>query len=172
MSFQYIIIAGAVMAAAVIVLLLKARNRKKKVFAEMLLRFSHLGTVHGLNFTSQEILKHGVLGLDAKKGKLVLLQISEQNSLTPFFVNLSYVKKCLVRRTYITIQDKYLLTIEPRKEIESIILCFEGGFGELPAEIIFYKAGIDQVDDLSVLENKAVDWEHMLNRLIPQKFSV
>jgi hypothetical protein len=166
MTLQYFWAAVAILATAAVILFLKKRIKKKKVFSEMLQRFSHLGTVHKMNFTSQEILSHGVLGFDAQKSKLLLLQVSQHDVLTPFFVNLSYIKKCFVKRNYSTSHDKYLLTIEPKKEIDSITLCFETGFGELPAEILFYKAGIDQVNELTNLENRAVDWELMINKMI------
>jgi len=76
------IIVAAILVGAVIVigglLISVADKQKVKKRNQLLNRFSELGTIHNLSFSSQEVLNNSIIGLDGINRKiLVLSQIDD-----------------------------------------------------------------------------------------------
>jgi hypothetical protein len=130
------IIIGSV--AGICLLLIRINNKNNREAMNKLLKyFSQLGTENDLNFSSQEILKDCVLGLDGVQGKILVVQ-REDGFFGSFIVNLREVKNCSVKKIFGTINAGDLKKAKLEQYLEKIILHFDLN-NNSTAEIVFYK---------------------------------
>ena len=160
-----VIISGIFIAAIVIIFVaFSAINKKniKKKKDKLLAQFSHAGTSNGLSFSSQEILRNKIIGLDGIQRKLVMVNEKEECKI----VALDEVKKCAVIKNFHT----YKLGDDKNNDIErqltSIALVFEFKKQNNPVSILFYDNMIHPVFEAAPMEAKANDWEKILSKML------
>jgi hypothetical protein len=161
------IIIGSV--AGICLLLIRINNKNNREAMNKLLKyFSQLGTENDLNFSSQEILKDCVLGLDGVQGKILVVQ-REDGFFGSFIVNLREVKNCSVKKIFGTINAGDLKKAKLEQYLEKIILHFDLNDNST-AEIVFYKHFENHPMEVIELEQKAKKWDAILSKMqIPSK---
>lgn len=152
--------------AGVCVLLVRIDNKQKRIAVnDLLQRFSQLGTNHNLSFSSQEVLKDGVIGLDGMHRKLAVLQKRNEDGYHSNVINLGEIKTCSVKKQYGTIGSGDLQTKKPEQYLEKIVLHFEFNNGSEPVEVMFYNHIDHVIYQIAELENKAKHWEAILSKM-------
>lgn len=160
-----VIISGIFIAAIVIIFVafstINKRNIKKKK-DKLLAQFSHAGSSNGLSFSSQEILRNKIIGLDGIKRKLVMVNEKEECKI----VALDDVKKCAVVKNFQTYQLGGDKNNDTERQLTSIGLVFEFKKQSNPVSILFYDNMIHPVFEAGQMEAKANDWEKILSKIL------
>ena len=142
----------------------------KKRMHKMLVTFSELGTQYNLSFTSQEVLKHRIIGLDGLNRKLLVL--SEIKGKYDWdIIELNEVKSCAVKMTYSMIIAGGLERKKLADYLENIALEFEFKNGKPSISLPFYSAALNPIFEMGELEEKAKGWETMLSKLLVKQDS-
>lgn len=151
------------------VLLIAMRNRQKqKEMKRLLDYFSRLGSKYGLTFSSLEVLKHCIIGLDGVQRKLLVLNgINKGGLLTEYVIDLNEVSECTVRKKYGSIQVNGLRRRRLEQYLRKVTLHFRYHAGRQPADIPFYRREEDRISELPALERKVERWKVMLTKLLP-----
>lgn len=139
----------------------KEHQRKRSLYE----RFSRLGDRKALNFTSQEALNDLLLGVDGRKGKLLVLKTSRNTVYHSFVIDLKEVRHCFVQRRPGAAgnEDENMPTACPA--IETVSLCFEFSGEKPPREICFYHHRNNALAEYRERLQKAVNWQVMLLKL-------
>ncbi|HXS57993.1 MAG TPA: hypothetical protein VN726_17790 [Hanamia sp.] len=137
------------------------RNIKKKN-DKLLAQFSQTGTSNGLSFSSQEILRNKIIGLDGIQRKLVMVNEKEECTI----VALDEVKKCAVIKNFQTYNLGGDKNSDIERQLTSIGLVFEFKKQDNPVSILFYDNMIHPVFEAAAMEAKANDWEKILSKLL------
>jgi hypothetical protein len=161
------IIIGSV--AGICFLLIRINNKSNREAMNKLLKyFSQLGTENDLNFSSQELLKDCVLGLDGVQGKILVVQ-REDGFFGSFIVNLRQVKNCSVKKIFRSINAGDLKKAKLEQFLERIVLHFDLNDNST-AEVVFYKHFDNHPMEVIELEQKAKKWDAILSKMqIPSK---
>ena len=150
--------------AAICFVLVSIHNKhKREAMNNMLKHFSQLAMENNLNFSSQEVLKNSILGLDGISRKIIVVS-KEEDFYTSLLIDLTEVKNCTVKKIYGTIKVGDLKSNKLEQYLEKIILHFD--LIDKPAvEIVFYKNIHNHIYDLQELEQKAKHWEAILSKM-------
>lgn len=155
-----IIIAGVVLLILGFVFINK-RNRKAKE-QKFINLFNKAGEEHGLYFSSQEILRNKIIGLDGINRKFVVVNENEISRV----INLDDVKKCSMQKNL----ETYTRTDEKSSGYEmfvkSIFLQFNFKDKRAAETIIFYDNLMQPQAEEKLMEAKAKDWEIILSKMI------
>lgn len=152
--------------AGICFLLISIHNKhKREAMNKIRKHFSQLATENDLNFSSQEVLKNSILGLDGVKRKIIVVR-KEEELYTSLVIDLSEVKECAVKKIYGTITAGDLKSNKLEQYLEKIILHFDL-IHKAPVEIIFYKNTDNHIYETGELEKKAKHWETILSKLKP-----
>ena len=127
-----------IVAALCPLLVIINNKQKRKAMNQLLQQFSQLGTAYHLTFSSQEILKEAVLGLDGIHRKLLVLQRQGKNIFHSVVVDLHEVKECSVKKHYGTIKRGDLKKWKLELFLEEIVLQFELRNGKALLQVVFY----------------------------------
>ena len=143
-----------------------ARKRNKT----LLKLLGNAGSEHGLNFSSKEILKNKIIGLDGLNETLLILEFENANNIIR--INMREVKNCTVEKKYdsIVIGTERKSKIEP--QLRSIDLKFVFKNGSEPISVLFYDSSINSIYEMQELEAKAKNWEKMLSGMISKELEV
>jgi hypothetical protein len=137
----------------------------KKKLHKMLITFSELGTQYNLSFTSQELLKQRVIGLDGLNRKLLILW-EEAGKYDWMIIDLYEVQSCSVKMKYNRINAGDLNKHPLQDYLESIELEFVFKSGKENALLPFYVSGVNSVFEIGELEEKAKGWEAILSKML------
>jgi hypothetical protein len=130
--------------------------------------FSQLGEENELDFSSQEILKNCVLGLDGIRRKILVVQ-REDGFFGSFIIDLQDVKYCTVKKIYGKIEVGDLKKGKLEQHLEKIVLHFDLN-NHSSAEIVFYKRFENHPLEAPELEQKVKNWDGILSKMqIPVK---
>lgn len=148
--------------------LISIHNKHKREAMNKLLKyFSQLGTENDLSFSSQEILKDCILGLDGV-GRKILVVTREDEFFASLIIDLNRVKNCSLKKIYGTIKAGDLKGHKLDQYLEKIVLHFE--MDKDPVEIVFYNHFDYHVYETLEMEQKARHWETILSKMLsPQK---
>ena len=153
--------------AGICLLMVSIDNKqKRKAMNHLLERFHQLGSDHNLSFSSQEILKNGVIGLDGLHRKLAVLQRQSETRFHAKVIDLGDLRTCSVKKEYGTIGGGDLSTKKLEQYLEKIALHFEFNDGSKPVEIVFYNHIDHVIYQIAELENKARHWEAILSKML------
>lgn len=155
----------ALVAAVCFMLVHLDNKQKRKAMNHLLDQFSQAGSLLQFTFSSQEILKDAILGLDGARRKLVVVKRSSENVYNTLVIDLFAVNRCSVKKQYGTINSGELKTRKPEQYLEEIVLHFEVA-GKEPVEIVFYKHFDNHLTEIAELEAKAKQWETILSKMI------
>ncbi len=140
---------------------LTRRNRKAKEqkFVDL---FNKAGEENGLSFSSQEILRNKIIGLDGINRKFVVVNENEKSRV----INLDEVGKCFMEKhlgTY-TREDEKSSGYE--MFVKTISLKFEFKKKKDSETIVFYDILLNPEVEEKLMEAKAKDWETILSKMI------
>ncbi len=138
------------------------KKNKRNKQQRLALKFSHAGTMHGLSFSSQEILGSKIIGLDGIHRKLVLVRESAPETV----IALDEVTKCEVVSAFQTYQIGDSKSKDTERHLTSIALLFHFKKTNNPISIQFYNSMTDSVYEAAALEAKANDWSVLLSKLL------
>ena len=141
------------------------KNKKNKKRNETFLNlFSQEGSKHGLSFSSQELLRNKIIGLDGIKQ--TLLAFDFENTKNVICIMMAEVKKCTVEKKYdsIVIGTEKKAKIEPH--LKSIDLKFVFKNDVETISVSFYDSDVNSIYEMSELEVKAKTWETLLTKMI------
>lgn len=142
------------------------KRSKQKHMNQLLQRIHTLGAKHQLTFSSQELLKNYVIGLDGVHRKLSVIHAPDATQCDAAVVDLADVKRCSVKKQYGTITGGSLKQQKLDSYLERISLCLELKDEQQPVEILFYQHLENHAGDSLELEQKARRWEAILSKLV------
>jgi hypothetical protein len=140
-------------------------SQKRKHMNQLINRFSKIGSENNMTFSSQEILKDCILGLDGINKKLLILKNKDKNSFTSTIIDLKEVKICSVKKQYGAIAGGALQNNKIETYLENILLHFERENAS-PVEVVFYNYIENYNSEISDLTQKATHWETILNKML------
>ena len=156
-----LVIIGAVVFLILGINLLNRRNRKAKE-QKFVNLFNSAGVEHGLSFSSQEILRNKIIGLDGLNRKFLVVNENEKSRV----INLDDVRKCSMEKHL----EPYSRTDEKSSGYEmfvkTISLKFEFKKKKDTETIVFYDILLNPEVEEKVMEAKAKDWETILSKMI------
>jgi hypothetical protein len=163
-----LIVIGAVCIPLIFILINKKKSRKlNKEYFKLLYQE---GEKHGLSFSSQQLLKNKIIGLDGTKEALLILDL--ENAGNVICIPLSMVKNCSVEKKY----DSILIGSEKKAKIEphlrSIDLEFAFRNSNEPVSVSFYDSDVNSIYEMSELKAKAETWEEILSKMISKKLEL
>lgn len=140
---------------------LNKRNRKAKEQKYVDL-FNKTGESYGLSFSSQEILRNKIIGLDGINRKFVVVNENEKSRV----INLDDIKKCSMEKHL----ESYSRTDEKSSGYEmfvkTISLKFEFKMKKDSETVIFYDILLNPSVEEKLMESKAKDWETILSKML------
>ena len=157
-----LIVIGAICIPLIFVLInnRKTRNLNKKY----LNLFSKEGSKHGLSFSSQQLLRNKMIGLDDTKETILVFDFENAGNIIR--IPLATVKNCTVEKEY----DSILIGREKKAKIEphlkSIDLEFAFKNSDEPVSVSFYNSDINSIYEMSELKAKAETWEAVVSKMI------
>jgi hypothetical protein len=140
-------------------------QQKRKIMSQILNHFSKVGSDYDLSFSSQEILKQCVFGLDGLHRKILIIKTENEQRVNKV-IDLDEVRSCSVKRTFGSINAGDLKKKKLEQHLQKIVLQFEFSNNKLPIEIPFYDHGEYNIYQLSHMEQKAKHWQAILSKLI------
>jgi len=162
-----VIIIAVVTSISLVLVSISNKHRKQKK-EKLLHQFSQLVTANSLSFTSQEILHHGIIGLDGLNKKLLILESNgEEHSWS--VIKLEEVKTCNVKRIYQTINAGTLKKPVMEEHLEKIVLRFELKDEKSRIDVPFFVFSENHIYEIAELEEKAKRWETILSKMISDK---
>ena len=141
------------------------RKLKHYHMNKILIHFSKLGTLYNLSFSSQEILGNVIIGLDGIHRKILILEVSDA-IMNNYVIDLTEVKHCTVKKYYGNIKPGGLKNNKMESFLEKICLHFEFHEEKESKEVVFYNHNANQLYELSVLEQKAIHWKEILEKML------
>jgi hypothetical protein len=140
-------------------------NVKKSTTKTRYSEISKLGTRLNLSFSSLLSLGNKIIALDGIKKKLLVLNNSD-DVIQNCVIDLDKVSTISLKKNYNTIKAGELKKKGLEKFLESIFLQFEypeeGKVFSLP----FYEQGKNELNNLSMLERNARNWQMILLKMI------
>ena len=159
------VLVGFVTSIALLFIQIEKRKNRKHM-NQFLTRFSELGALNNLTFSSQEILEDAAIGLDGVHRKLLILNGSNETTASNKLLYLNEIKTCTVKKQYGTIGALGLKNNKLEQYLEKLSLCFDMKNGREPAEVAFFHHDTGNIYQLKELEEKAKHWEIMLSKML------
>jgi hypothetical protein len=155
----------AVIIAVCYFLIYTTKRHAQKKTGKLLLLSSETGSKYNLSFSSQEILKNRVIGLDGISRKLLVIEHNtDENDYT--IIDLQDVKSCAVKKNYISVNMGDEKNKKMEEFLSAIVLQFNFRNGKEPFVLPFYESIANHVYEMKELEDKAKDWEAMLLKML------
>lgn len=154
-----------VIAAICLLLVSIDKKQKRNAMNELLRAFHQKGAEYKLSFSSQEILKDTILGLDGMHRKLLVLERAIDKTFSSCVIDLNGVQTCSVKKEYGTINSGELNVKNPEQYLKTISLHFVL-YNKPAVEIVFYNFIREHVHEIAERENKAKHWETILSKLL------
>jgi hypothetical protein len=149
---------------AICFILVGIHNKHNRTAMNNLLKhFSNLGRDNDLNFSSQEILRNSMFGIDGNRRKLLVVT-REDNFFGSFIIDLDQVKNCSVQKTYRFIKSEHPKNQKTEPYLDKIALHFDLN-SQSSAEIVFYRHLDHPIYEAVELEQKAKHWEAVLSNM-------
>lgn len=143
-----------------------ARKNKKM----LLKRLSISGSEHGLAFSSQEILKNKIIGLDGLNQTLLILEFENADNI--ICIKMQEVKNCTVEKKYDSIVIGNERKAKPEPHLRSISIDFSFKNSREPISVSIYDSCINSIYEMQELEAKARNWEKTLSGMISGELEV
>ena len=148
-----------------LLLVLFYNEQKRKTMNQISLRFSRTGSENNLSFSSQEILKDCVFGLDGLNRKILLIRRSNEQYTTTV-INLDEIRACSVKKLFGPINVGDLKNKKLEQHLQKIVLHFEFKDSKLPIDVPFFDHIENSIYQLSEMDRKARYWQTMLSKMI------
>lgn len=154
-----------IVAAVILLLVSLDKTQKRKSMNQLLHAFHQKGSEHHLTFSSQELLKSTIIGLDGLHRKLLVLEQWEEGAFSTLLIDLKDVKSCSLKKEYGTINGGDLKAKKLEHFLRTMTLQFVL-YGKSPVEVVFYNHLDQHISEMADLENKARHWEAVLSKMI------
>jgi len=141
-------------------------KHRKKATTELLTRFNKFGTENKLSFTKQEILETCLIGLDEAQRKLFVLKKIDADKYDFILLDLDEVKKCSKKKIFEKVNIGTSKKEKFENHIDKIALVFDFSDNRQPIQISFFEHKTDHLIKMVELEQKAMDWEAILTKII------
>lgn len=170
-------ITTAISAAIIVVLLvvlIKAliyfhNKQKLKVANEFQEHYKQVLATNNLSFTTPELLKDSIIGLDEIHRKLLILKLADDDTYNSQVIDLEMVKKCTVRKRKNIIYGNGYEKNKIDGFVDEVVLELEFLDKKNSVEIIFYKHIINNIAEMHALEEKARKWEDIISGILTSK---
>lgn len=139
------------------------KRHKRKALKSLLHEFSSAGSHNGLSFSSQEVLRNSVIGLDGLQRKLLVVERKCDNTYQSVVIDLNEVQSCTVDREYKAISRGD--SAKQKQLLESISLFFTMT-QFIPIDVVFYNYIEEHALNAPELEAKARHWQVALTKLL------
>jgi hypothetical protein len=139
------------------------RNNSKRNKA-LIHFFNQAGTDYGLAFSSQEVLKNKIIGLDGLHQTLSVYDFLHSHDI--IHIPLSAVNSCMLKKKYETIQFGNESANDTEQQLRSINLEFTFNNNRDPVSVSFYDSSINTIYEMAELEEKTKNWETILCKII------
>ncbi|MEI6949207.1 hypothetical protein V9K67_18630 [Paraflavisolibacter sp. H34] len=136
---------------------------------ELLDRLHQLGSELDLSFSSQQLLRNGVMGLDGIRRHLLVVTETGKGDYDWEVMALNAIESCSVKKTYRTIHANALKGRGLDDYLECILLRFELAGGRKPVEVPFYRSGENDPEEMPALEQRVRNWQVMLSKMLSGK---
>lgn len=138
-------------------------NKRNKIAKEQKLikLFNNAGEENGLSFSSQEVLRNKIIGLDGLNRKFVVVNENEVR-----VISIDDVRKCSMQKnieTYTRADEK---SSGYEMFVKNIFLEFEFKDKRPAEKIIFYDNLLQPQAEEKLMEAKVRDWEIILSKMI------
>ena len=158
-----LIIVIATVCIPLIFILINRKNRKKKNKA-FLNTFMEEASKQGLSFSSQEILRSKIIGLDSVKQTLLVFDFNNDGNMR--CINMPEVKSCSVEKNHDSIVIGTEKQAKTESHLRSIDLKFIFKNGADPVSVSFYDSSINSIYEMAELESKAKTWEVLISKML------
>lgn len=158
------IFAGLLIALIILpipLLLIANKRQKRNALKSLLHAFSTIGSTNGLSFSSQEVLRNTVIGLDGIQRKLLVAARKRDDTYQSVVIELKEIKSCLVDTPYRTVSRGD--SAPPERLLESVSLVFTVP-QRVPLDVVFYNYIDDPIYEAPELERKANYWQVLLTK--------
>jgi hypothetical protein len=161
-----VMLSAAALLCCLLLIAIEKRKKQKKM-KRLLDYFSRLGSKYNLTFSSQEVLRSCIIGLDGVQRKLLILSGINNGPLSEYVIDLNDVSNCSVKKEYGRIQVNGLRKRKLEQYLERMTLNFKFLIEKQPAGIPFYRQTENSVSELADLEDKAERWKVILSKMLP-----
>ena len=146
------------------------RNKNNRRNEKFLNLFNKEGSKQDLSFSSQELLKNKIIGLDGLKQTLLVFDFENDDDITS--ITMVSVKNCVVEKKYdsIVIGRERKPLIEPH--LRNINLKFSFKNSADPVSVSFYDSDVNSIYEMPELEAKAKTWEAVLSKMIFKEIKI
>lgn len=152
---------------SICLILVSINNRhRQKATTELLTRFCKVETENNLSFSRQEFLENSLIGLDEIQRKLLILKKIGEDKYDSLLLDLNEVKNCSKQKIYKKINIGTTKKENFENHIEKIALTIDFISNRQPVQIIFFEPMSDHLLKMAELDQKAKDWETILNKLV------
>ncbi|MEP6950364.1 MAG: hypothetical protein ABI863_13860 [Ginsengibacter sp.] len=147
-----------------LIFILIARKKSKKRYEKFLNLFSQEGSKQELSFSSQELLKSRIIGLDGLRQTLLVFDFENAGNI--ICIAMAEVKNCMAEKKYdsIVIGTERKAIIEPH--LRNIDLKFSFKNNAEPVSVSFYDSNVNSIYEMAELETKVKTWEAVLSKMI------
>jgi len=166
---SHILIVGVLIAsitALILLLILIGNKQKQKSMKQLSYQLSRNRSEYNLSFTSQEVLKDYVFGIDALQRKMLLIHRLKDGIYQDEVIALDEIKTCSVKKIYGAIEGGSLKNRKLEQHLKKIVLQFEFSHNKQTIELCFYEDIHNSIYQISEMEQKARHWQAMLSKLI------
>lgn len=133
-------------------------------------QLSRLGSKHDLSFSSQEILKNHVMGLDGINRKILVLNTGDNDPGSYAIIDLDDVTNCSVIKQYGSIPGGDLKKKALELHLQNLLLNFSLKERSDPVQVVFYDHIQNDISEVKYLEAKARNWKTLITKLrVPVK---
>jgi hypothetical protein len=153
-----------------LIFILLHRKRRKQKNKALLNFFIGEGAKRGLSFSSREILRSRIIGLDAAKQTLLVFDFNNDGNIR--CINMSEVKTCRVEKNYDSIVIGTEKQAKAESHLRSIDLKFIFKNNADPVSVLFYDSSINSIYEMAELESKAKAWEMLLSKMLFKELKV
>ena len=164
-----LIVAGILMAFVAVCCLLFvfiSNKHKNKAMSHLLNKISEVGTKHELSFSSHEILKDSIVGVDGIHRKILFVKKLNFETYEHYLIDLDEVKSCSVKKTYGSIKAGETNGKNLEQYLQNIFLHFEFNGSKPAFDISFYDHTENNIYQIKEMEFKARHWEIFLTKML------
>jgi hypothetical protein len=164
-----LIVVIATICIPLIFILIHKKSRKKKDKA-LLNRFIEEGSKLGLSFSSQEMLRSKIIGLDGATQTMLVFDFNNDENIR--CINMSEVKTCSIEKSHDSIVIGMEKQAKPESHLRSIDLKFTFKNEVDPISVSFYDSNVNSIYEMAELESKAKAWEVLLSKMLFKELKI
>jgi hypothetical protein len=160
----YVLIITALVLTPIVVIYLLDRKEKTRETRVLLQHFHKTASIHQLAISSQDVLRHGIIGLDGQHRTLLFVEQMDVFLLPPVLIHLDEVRSCmLVKNLHVGEENSF--SPDKTGRAREIYLHLDL-YDRSPVQFLFYRQGENSRRSRLRLETKAAQWQALLSKLI------